>query len=37
MTFVEAHISGVGLDALNLIAKKRVPNTVNIASPLLAF
>jgi len=37
MTLVEAHISGVGIDVLNLIAKKRVTNTVNIASSLLAF
>jgi hypothetical protein len=37
MTLVEAHTSGVGIDALNLIAKKRVLNTVNIASFLLAF
>jgi hypothetical protein len=27
----------VGIDALTLIAKKRVTNTVNIASSLLAF
>jgi hypothetical protein len=37
MTLVEAHISGVGIDALNLIAKKRVTNIVNIGSFLLAF
>jgi hypothetical protein len=37
MTLVEAHISGVGIDALNLIVKKRVTNIVNIASFLLAF
>jgi hypothetical protein len=34
MTLVKAHISGVGID---LIAKKRVTNTINIASFLLAF
>jgi hypothetical protein len=37
MTLVEAHISGVGIDALNLIAKKRVTNTLNIASSLFAY
>jgi hypothetical protein len=37
VTVVEAHILGVGIDALNLIAKKRVTNAVNIASSLLAF
>jgi hypothetical protein len=37
MTLVEVHISGVGIDALNLITKKRVTNIINIASPLLAF
>jgi hypothetical protein len=37
MSLVEADISGVGIDALNLIAKKRVTNTLNIASSLFAF
>jgi hypothetical protein len=37
MTLVEAHILGMGIDVLNLIAKKRVTNTVNIVSSLLAF
>jgi hypothetical protein len=37
MTLVEAHISGVGIDVLNLIAKKKVTNTINIASFLLVF
>jgi len=37
MTLVEAHISGVGINALNLIAKKKVTNIVNIASSLLPF
>ncbi len=27
----------MGIDSLNLIAKKRVTNTINIASSLLAF
>jgi hypothetical protein len=37
MTLVDIHISGVGIDALNLIAKKKVTNTISIASSLLAF
>jgi hypothetical protein len=36
MTLVEAHILGMGIDVLNLIAKKRVTNIVNIATSLLA-
>jgi hypothetical protein len=37
MTLVEAHIAGVDIGVLNLIAKKRVTNTIYIASSLLAF
>jgi hypothetical protein len=37
MTLVEAHILGVDIDVLNLIAKKRVTNIINIASFLLVF
>jgi hypothetical protein len=37
MTLVEVHIPGMGIDVLNLIAKKRVTNIIHIASSLLAF